>query len=96
MSQVVWTEAALLDVQRHYETLTLIETEVAIRAAQAIRKAGDSLETSPRRGAIVQEATGLQKLQVAFGKAGFTMHYTVIEDEVVILRAYHGRESRPS
>lgn len=96
MSQVIWTETALLDVQRHYETLRLIEPEVAVRAAQAIRKAGDSLESSPRRGAIVQESTGLRKLQVAFGKAGFTMHYTVIEDEVVILRVYHGRESRPS
>ncbi len=73
-----------------------MEVEVALRAVRAIRKAGDSLETSPRRGAIVQEATGLQKLQVAFGKAGFTMHYAVIEEEVVILRVYYGRENRPN
>lgn len=96
MSQVIWTEAALSDVQRHYETLAQIELDIALRAVRAIRKAGDSLETSPRRGAIVQEAAGLRKLQVAFGKAGFTMHYTVMEDEVVILRIYHGRENRPN
>lgn len=94
MPQVTWTEAALADIQRHYETLELINTNVAIRAVQLICKAGNSLETFPRRGAIVHKATGLRKLQVTFGKAGFTMHYAVIEDEVVILRVYHERENR--
>ena len=70
MPRVKWTEAALADIQRHYETL-LIDTDVSIRAVQAIRKAGDSLDF-PRRGALVHEATGLRKLQVTFGKAGFT------------------------
>ncbi|WP_269452753.1 hypothetical protein [Phormidesmis priestleyi] len=39
MSQVVWTEAALADIQRHYETLALMEAEVALRAVRAIRTA---------------------------------------------------------
>jgi plasmid stabilization system protein ParE len=94
MTQISWTEAALVDIQRHYETLALISADVALRAIQAIRKAGDSLEAFPRRGAIVHEAAGLRKLQVTFGKAGFTLHYAIIEDEVVILRVYHGRENR--
>ena len=96
MPQVIWTEAALADIQRHYETLELIDVNVALRAVQAIRKAGDSLEIFPRRGALVHKAAGLRKLQVTFGKAGFTMHYAVIEDEVVILRVYHGRENYPN
>lgn len=94
MPQITWTKAALADIQRHYETLKLIDPDIAIRAVQAIRKAGDSLGTFPRRGAIVHEATGLRKLQVTFGKTGFTLHYAVIKDEVVILRVYHGRENR--
>jgi plasmid stabilization system protein ParE len=53
MSQVTWTEAAFTDIQRHYETIALMDTKTALRAVQAIRKAGDSLETFPRRGAIV-------------------------------------------
>ncbi len=96
MPQVIWTETALADIQRHYETITLIDADVARRSVQAIRKAGDSLETFPRRGAIVNEVAGLRKLQVTFGKVGFTMHYTVIEDEVVILKVYYGRENRPN
>jgi plasmid stabilization system protein ParE len=41
MTQISWTEAALVDIQRHYETLALISADVALRAIQAIRKAGD-------------------------------------------------------
>jgi plasmid stabilization system protein ParE len=93
MTQVSWTEAAFTDIQRHYEALALINAD-ALRAIQVIRKAGDSLEAFPRRGAIVHEAAGLRKLQVTFGKVGFAIHYAMIEDEVVILRVYHGRESR--
>jgi plasmid stabilization system protein ParE len=96
MPQVIWNQAALSDIQRHYETLALRDADVALQAVQAIRKAGDSLETFPRRGAILHEAIGLRKLQVTFGKAGFSIHYAVIEEEVVILRVYHGRENRPN
>jgi len=96
MSQVSWTSAALADVQRYFETLESVNLEAAFKAAQAIRKAGDSLEHNPKRGAIVHEASGLRKLRVAFGHYGFMLHYTVLEDEVVILRVYHGREDRPS
>jgi plasmid stabilization system protein ParE len=94
MTQVSWTEAAFTDIQRHYEALALMNADVALRAIQVIRKAGDSLEAFPRRGAIVHEAAGLRKLQVTFGKVGFAIHYAMIEDEVVILRVYHGRENR--
>ncbi len=96
MSQVSWTNAALADVQRHFETLEQVNLEAAVKAAHAIRKAGDSLEHNSRRGAIVHEATGLRKLRAAFGKYGFIIHYVVLEDEVVILRVYHGREDRPN
>ena len=92
MSQVSWTNAALADVQRHFETLEQVNPEAAVKAAQVIREAGDSLERNSRRGAIVHEATGLRKLRVAFGKYGFMIHYIAIEDEVVILKVYHGRE----
>lgn len=94
MTQVTWTEAAFTDIQRHYETIALIDAKTALRAVQAIRKAGDSLEAFPRQGAIVHEAAGLRKLQVTFGKVGFTIHHAMSEDEVVTLRGYHGRENR--
>jgi plasmid stabilization system protein ParE len=60
-----------------------------------IRRAGDSLESNPRRGSMVQGAPGVRKLRVPFGKSGFVIHYAILEDEVVILKVYHGRQNRP-
>lgn len=37
-----------------------------------------------------------RKLLVPFGKYGYTIHYIVLDDDVVILNVYHGRENRPS
>ncbi|UUO13366.1 MULTISPECIES: hypothetical protein [Aphanizomenonaceae] len=37
----------------------------------------------------------MRKLVVAFGKYGFIIHYVILEDDVIILRIYHGRENRP-
>lgn len=96
MSTVIWTTAALADVEGLLNGLAQVNPDAADRAAQAIRKAGDSLESSPKRGAIVQGAPGLRKLVVAFGKPGFVIHYAVLEDEVVILKVYSGRQNRPT
>jgi len=43
----------------------------------------------------VDEIAGLRKVLVSFGKYGFIIHYVIIEDDVVILRVYNGRENRP-
>ncbi|MEH1872576.1 type II toxin-antitoxin system RelE/ParE family toxin [Nostoc sp.] len=60
-----------------------------------VSPSAESLQQNPRRGVIVDEIAGLRKLVVSFGKYGFIIHYIILEDEVVILRLYHGRENRP-
>jgi plasmid stabilization system protein ParE len=55
----------------------------------------ESLQENPRRGAIVDEVAGLRKLIVSFGKYGYIIHYAILENDVIILRVYHGRENRP-
>jgi plasmid stabilization system protein ParE len=94
--QVIWTEAALVDTQRHYEFLETFNPDAALRAKKAIQRAGNSLATSPQRGSVVQKAEGLRKLPVKFGKYGFVIHYVFLMDEVVILKVYGGRENRPT
>lgn len=96
MPQVVWSPTASRDLERHYNFLTTQDADTATKAVQKIIKTGGSLAQSPYRGAIVQQKTGLRKLLVSFGKYGYVIHYTVIEEEVVILRVYHGRENRPN
>jgi plasmid stabilization system protein ParE len=95
MSQIVWTEIAIDDLNRHYDFIKLNNPDAAALAVQAIVSSGESLQDNPRRGAIVDEIAGLRKLLVAFGKYGYTIHYVILEDDVIILRVYHGRENRP-
>lgn len=96
MSPVVWTPAATRDLQRQHQFLAALDEEVAKRAIQAIVKAGGSLAQNPKRGRTIDEANGLRKLPVRFGRSGFVIHYAVIFEEVVILRVFHGRENRPN
>ncbi|AFZ59237.1 type II toxin-antitoxin system RelE/ParE family toxin [Anabaena cylindrica FACHB-243] len=95
MSEIVWTETAISDLNRHYDFIALSNADAAARAIQAIVASGGTLQQNPRRGAIIDEIAGLRKLIVAFGKYGFIIHYVILEDEVIILRIYHGRENRP-
>ncbi|MEA5516431.1 type II toxin-antitoxin system RelE/ParE family toxin [Nodularia sp. UHCC 0506] len=95
MSEIVWTETAIRDLNRHYDFIALSNADAAARAIQAIVTSGGSLQQNPCRGAIVDEIAGLRKLLVAFGKYGFIIHYVILENDVIILRIYHGRENRP-
>ncbi|MDZ7961396.1 MAG: type II toxin-antitoxin system RelE/ParE family toxin [Aulosira sp. DedQUE10] len=95
MSQIVWTETAIDDLNRHYDFIKLNNPDAAARAIQAIVYTGESLQQNPCRGRIVDEIAGLRKVLVSFGQYGFIIHYVILEDDVVILRVYHGRENRP-
>jgi plasmid stabilization system protein ParE len=95
MSEIIWTQAAIDDLNRHYNFIKLNDADAATRAVQAIVSLGESLQQNPRRGAIVDEIAGLRKLLVPFGKYGYIIHYAILEDDVIILHVYHGRENRP-
>ncbi len=95
MPQVIWTDTAIDDLNRHYEFIKVNNTEAASRALKAISSSAESLQQNPRRGTIVSEKAGLRKLLVPFGKYGYIIHYIVLDDDVVILNVYHGRENRP-
>jgi plasmid stabilization system protein ParE len=94
MPAVVWTQTSLTDIDRHVSFLTAQNEDAAQNAAQSIRKAGDGLEQFPRRAPAVRGGSGLRKLKVPFGQYGFVIHYAILDEEVVILRVYHGREDR--
>ncbi len=95
MFQIVWTETAIDDLNRHYNFIALNDVNAAASAVQTIVSSSDTLQQNPRRGAIVDDIAGLRKLLVAFGKYGYIIHYAILEDDVIILRIYHGRKNRP-
>lgn len=96
MPSVIWSRSALADLSRQHQFLKANNPDAAAQALQAIVKAGKSLAQTPQRGTPVADTPGLRKLQVKFGKLGYVIHYAFVEDEVLILRVYHGRQSRPS
>lgn len=95
MPQIVWTESAMEDLNRHYEFLKINNADAAARAVQEIVSSAESLLENPRRGTPIGEVPGLRKLLVSFGKYGYVIHYSILEEDVIILRVYHGRENRP-
>lgn len=52
MPTIVWTKAAVADIERHYEFLELTNPDAARKAVQAILKKGESLNQNPRRGSV--------------------------------------------
>lgn len=94
MSAIIWTKTATADLERHYNFWESINSDLAKKVVQEIMKKGESLKDNPRRGTVIQQAQGLRKLSVPFGKYGFVIHYTILEEDIVILRVYGGRENR--
>lgn len=93
--KVIWTDAASLDIQRHYNNLKDKDQRAAIAAIERILAVGDRLESSPYMGPKLASNERLRKQVVNFGKYGFVILYTVETDAVVILKVYHGLENRP-
>jgi addiction module RelE/StbE family toxin len=96
MPTIVWTKTAVADLERHYKFLESTNPDTARKAVQEIVKKGEGLKQHPRRGSVVFQAEGLRKLIIPFGKYGFVMHYTIFDEDILILRVYHGREHRKS
>ena len=96
MSQLVWTPAAKTDIQKHHDYLYPRNADSADKAVKLILEAGKSLARSPKQGKLLDEAAGIRKWPVAFGRYGFVIHYALLASEVVILRVYHGRQNRLS
>jgi len=96
MPSVIWTRPALTALERHRQFLAETDPNLAVKAIQKIVEVGESLQTYPQRGALVEQTPGMRKLIVTFGKVGFVLHYAILNDEVLILQIYDGRQQRPT
>jgi plasmid stabilization system protein ParE len=95
MASVIWSTSALTDLDRLYNFLTEIDPELSAKAIQAIVEFGGSLSKNPRRGTPIVDTPGLRKILVPFGKSSYMIHYIILDEEILILRVYHGRQDRP-
>ena len=96
MISVTWSPTALADLDRQHQFLATLNPDAALKAAQVIVQSAKSLGENPKRGTPITDTPGLRKLLVSFGKYGYILHYVILEEEVLILRIYHGRQNRPA
>jgi plasmid stabilization system protein ParE len=92
---LIISRAAQADLERLCSFLAKCDPTAAGRAAAALEAAIQSLDTMPARGrpSILPNT---RELIVPFGRSAYVLRYTYSSDneEVVVLRIWHGRETR--
>ncbi|MGV9005442.1 MAG: type II toxin-antitoxin system RelE/ParE family toxin [Brevundimonas sp.] len=86
------TRRANLDLRRQIDWLTDRSQRSAHKAIRAIFDAIGRLKSHPLSGRVI--AGSERETQVRFGQSGFVVRYEVRQDEVVIIRVFHGAQNR--
>ena len=92
MAQIIYSERALLHLERLFEFLAQENSASGVDAVAAIRGAVEVLSDHPMIGRGTEE--GLRELVISFGRTGYIALYWFSQerDEVQILGVRHQRE----
>ena len=90
---LVLSEAAAADLTRLRAFLDEKNPDAAERAVDTLISALDSLTALSNRGRP-SGIPGVRELIVPFGQVPYIVRYATTKDMVVVLRVWHGRESR--
>lgn len=94
MSRLIWSQPALLDVQRLYRFLAARNVDAAKRAVKAIRQGVKVLGQQPGIGRPIEDMSeAFREWIIDFGGSGFVARYRIDSDAVTILAVRHQRES---
>jgi plasmid stabilization system protein ParE len=93
--KLIVSTAAAVDLARLHDFLATDNAVTAKRAVSMLVAAIDSLTALPERGRP-HKSTGLRELIVPFGRSCYVVRYLhdVSRDELVVMRIWHGRETR--
>ncbi len=91
-----WLPAALADLARLREFIHIHNPAAAKRAACRIREGARQLLDHPLLGKSVEDINNpnLRDIFIPFGQAGYWLRYLIRQDDIVIVRIWHGRENR--
>lgn len=93
MPQVIFTPAALRDLERLREFLEPKNPEAAARAANAIFQGIQALKEQPAIGRPVDDLPGeFRDWLIEFGNSGYVTRYHIDDEGVVILAIRHQKE----
>ena len=93
MSRLIWSPAALLDVQRLYRFLALKNIDAAKRAVAAMRQGVGVLGQQPGIGRPIDEMPDeFREWIIDFGDSGYVARYRLDSDVVTSLAMRHQKE----
>jgi plasmid stabilization system protein ParE len=93
MSRLIWSPAALLDVQRLYRFLAAKNIDAAKRAVTAMRQSVRVLGQQPGIGRPVDDMPDeFREWIIDFGDSGYVARYRLDSDVVTILAVKHQKE----
>lgn len=94
MSRLIWSPAALRDVQRLYRFLAEKNPDAARRAVKAIRDAMKIVALQPGIGRPAEEMDPeYREWLIDFGDSGYVALYRLDGDTAVVLAVRHQREA---
>lgn len=93
MSRLIWSQPALLDVQRVYRFLAPKNLDVAKQAVKAVRQGVKLLGQQPSVGRPIEDMpNGFREWVIDFGDSGYVIRYRIDSDAVTILAVRHQKE----
>ena len=93
---ILLTPEALSDIERLREFLGVENPDAGKRAMQTIWSAYEKVQVFPELGRPTED-TDIRQIVIRFGAAGYVSRYTILpaSGDILILRIWHGRETRP-
>jgi len=94
MPRLLWSEPALVDVQRLYRFLAGKNSAAAQHAVKAIRAGVKILAVHPQVGRVVEDMDeAFRDWPVDFGDSGYVVRYRFDGEQVTILAVRHQKEA---
>lgn len=94
MSRLIWTPAALQDVQRCYRFLASRNPTAASNAIRAIRQGMQAVDAHPEAGRPVDRMEPeFREWLIGFGDSGYVVLYRFDGDQAVVLAVRHQKEA---
>jgi plasmid stabilization system protein ParE len=93
MPRLIWSPAALLDVQRLYRFLAEKNIDAAKRAVRTIREGMNVITRQPGIGRPAEDMEPeFREWLISFGDSGYVVLYRYDSENAVILAVRHQRE----
>jgi plasmid stabilization system protein ParE len=93
MSRLIWSQLALLDVQRLYRFLAPKNLDAAKRSVKAIRQGVKVLGQQPGIGRPIEDMPEeFREWIIDFGESGYVARYRIDVTAVTILAVRHQKE----